>query len=76
MTRLRKNGKNATGKAILHTGVCMAHNTPLSQKGIFAKIRQRQESMVGIALSGETEIWSRGFGLYCYSKSHSPIGDR
>ena len=76
MTCLRKSEKNATGKTILHTGVCVAHNTSLSQTGIFAEIRQRPESMVGIAFSGETEIWPGGPELYCYIKSHPPVGVR
>jgi hypothetical protein len=54
----------------------MAHNTPLSQTGIFAKILLRPQSMVGIAFPGETEIWPGGPGLYCYIKSYPPVGVR
>ena len=43
MSGLRKNGTNATGKAILHSGMCMAHNSSLPQRGIFAKDRHKRD---------------------------------
>ena len=43
MSGLRKKGTNATSKAILHSWLCLAHNAPLPQKGIFAKVRKRHE---------------------------------